>query len=71
MLKMNSFNGVSQNAEGVVIATFSGSVNNNEIYMNISVTDQDLFAAHKATVDADFADFNQTISDFVKKSENE
>lgn len=68
MLKMTSFSGVSQTAEGVVIANFSGSVSDSEIYMNISITDQDLFAANKAVVDADFADFNQTIISFVKKS---
>lgn len=71
MLRMNSFNGVSQTANGDVIATFSGSVSNSEIYMNISITDQDLFAANKAIADADFADFNQTIIDFVKKSAEE
>lgn len=69
MLRMNSFNGVSETAEGVVIANFSGSVSdNNEIYISISITDQDLFAANKAVVDADFADFNQTIISLVKKS---
>lgn len=69
MLRMNSFTGVSQTEDGAIIANFSGSVSNSEIYMNISITDQDLFAANKAIVDADFADFNQTIINFVKKSE--
>ena len=70
MLKMNSFTGVSQTADGAVIANFSGSVNDNEIYMNISITNHDLFAINKEIVDADFADFNQTMMSYVKKSEN-
>ena len=70
-LNMNAnFNG-SFVKDDVVIAHFNASYNGEKnIYIGISVENHDLFAAHKADVDANFKAFTDKVLESIAELED-
>lgn len=73
MLNLNvnaSFSGTSMHDE-VVVASFNASYGGaKNIYIGISVEDHELFAAHKATVDADLKAFTDKVLESIAELED-
>ncbi len=73
MLNLNvnaNFSGVSTHDE-IVIASFNASyAGEKQIYVSISVEDHELFAAHKAVVDADLKAFTDKVLESIAELED-